>query len=90
MDAVIDILDLTKRFSGRPAVDRLSMEVPAGAILALLGDNGAGKTTTIRILVGQLPADAGQALILGRDCWRQAGALRQRIGYVPERPKLYD
>ena len=83
MDAVIDIRDLTKLYSGRAAVDRLTLQVPAGAILALLGDNGAGKTTTIRMLVGQLPPDAGHASILGQDCWRQADALRRQIGYVP-------
>jgi ABC-2 type transport system ATP-binding protein len=90
MDAAIDIRELSKHFSGRAAVDRLTLQVPAGAVLALLGDNGAGKTTTIRMLVGQLPPDSGQAFILGHDCWRQADALRQSIGYVPERPKLYD
>jgi ABC-2 type transport system ATP-binding protein len=59
-------------------------------IFALLGDNGAGKSTTIRILNGLTPADTGYARILGRDTWRHASELRQRIGYVPERPKFYD
>jgi ABC-2 type transport system ATP-binding protein len=71
-------------------VDRLSLTVPQGAIFALLGDNGAGKSTTIRILNGLTPADDGWARVLGRDAWLDASALRQRIGYVPERPKFYD
>lgn len=66
------------------------MTVPAGSIFALLGDNGAGKSTTIRILNGLTPADTGWARILGQDVWKEAWALRQRIGYVPERPKFYD
>jgi ABC-2 type transport system ATP-binding protein len=64
--------------------------VPRGAIYALLGDNGAGKSTTIRMLTGLLPADTGQASILGLDCWRDATALRHKVGYVPEKPRFYD
>src|SRR5437763_3445715 len=90
MEPVIDIQDLTKQFSGRPAVDRLCLHVPRGAIFALLGDNGAGKTTTIRMLTGLLAPDAGRALVLGQDCWKQAVTLRHRLGYVPERPRFYD
>lgn len=89
-DTVLDIQDLTKFYGGRAVVDHVRLQVPRGAVLALLGDNGAGKTTAIRMLVGQLPADSGRASILGQDCWHEAAALRQRIGYVPERPRLYD
>jgi len=71
-------------------VDRLSLSVPQGAICALLGDNGAGKSTTIRILNGLTPPDHGWARVLGHDAWEDAWMLRQRIGYVPERPKFYD
>jgi ABC-2 type transport system ATP-binding protein len=71
-------------------LDRLSLTVPAGAIFALLGDNGAGKSTTIRILNGLSPPNQGWARVLGHDAWADAATLRQRIGYVPERPKFYD
>jgi ABC-2 type transport system ATP-binding protein len=90
VDAVIDIQDLSKSFGGRAAVDRLRLQVPRGAIFALLGDNGAGKTTTIRMLMGLLAPDSGRAFILGQDSWAQAVELRHRIGYVPERPRFYD
>lgn len=90
MQAAIDIRDVTKSFGGRIAVDRLTLGIPAGAIFALLGDNGAGKTTTIRMLTGLLPPDAGEASILGKDCWKSAVALREQIGYVPERPHFYN
>lgn len=78
MTAAIATRGLTKRFGAKTAVHRLDLEVPAGAIYALLGDNGAGKTTTIRMLTGLLPADSGSAQVLGQDCWRQAVALRHR------------
>jgi ABC-2 type transport system ATP-binding protein len=71
-------------------VDRLSLTVPQGAIFALLGDNGAGKSTTIRILNGLTPPDRGWARVLGLDAWGGASELRQRVGYVPERPRFYD
>jgi len=90
MDPIIDVQGLCKHFGGRSAVDRLRLQVPRGAIFALLGDNGAGKTTTIRMLCGLLEPDAGRAVILGHDCWREAIALRHRVGYVPERPRFYD
>jgi ABC-2 type transport system ATP-binding protein len=90
MDNAIEIHGLTKRFRDKTAVDRLSLSVPVGSIFAFLGDNGAGKTTTIRILTGLLRPDAGNAVILGQDCWTQAFKLRNRVGYFPERPKFYD
>jgi ABC-2 type transport system ATP-binding protein len=90
MDAVIRTHGLTKYFGSKKVVDKLDLEIPAGAIWALLGDNGAGKSTTIRMLTGQLLPDSGQATILGRDCWKDAVEMRHQIGYVPEKPRFYD
>jgi ABC-2 type transport system ATP-binding protein len=90
MNPVIEIRELTKRYGGKTAVDRLTLSVPRGAVFAFLGDNGAGKTTTIRVLCGLLPPDGGSATVLGKDCWKHAAELRHRVGYVPERPKFYD
>ncbi|MGL4553842.1 MAG: ABC transporter ATP-binding protein, partial [Gemmataceae bacterium] len=59
-------------------------------IFALLGDNGAGKSTTFRLLTGQIPPDAGEATVLGQDCWDDAQSLRPRVGYCPEKPQFYD
>lgn len=90
MDAAITLHNLTKHFGKKTIVDGLSLTVPTGAIFALLGDNGAGKTTTIRMLAGLLKPDRGQAIVLGQDAWRSAAALREKVGYVPERPRFYD
>jgi ABC-2 type transport system ATP-binding protein len=90
MDLAIDVRDLTKSFRSKLAVNRLTLQVPAGSIFALLGDNGAGKTTTIRMLTGLLRPDRGQAVVLGEDAWAAAARLRTRVGYVPERPRFYD
>jgi ABC-2 type transport system ATP-binding protein len=88
--AVIETHGLSKSFGGSTGIDRLDLTIPAGAVFALLGDNGAGKSTTIKLLVGLLPPDAGHATILGKDCWKDAIALRHQVGYVPERPRYYD
>ncbi len=90
MDPVIEIDGLTKWFGQKQAVGGLTLDVPRGAIFALLGENGAGKTTTMRMLTGLLQPDAGRATILGMNAWRDAVRLRHRVGYVPERPKFYD
>jgi len=90
METIIETRDLTKRFGGLLAVDRLNLTVPQGAIMAILGDNGAGKTTTLRMLTGLLPPDAGSATMLGKDCWSAAVSLRGKVAYVPERPRFYD
>jgi ABC-2 type transport system ATP-binding protein len=66
------------------------LEVPAGVVFALLGENGAGKTTSIRIMLGLAEADSGQAEVLGLDSAKQGLEIRQRVGYVPERPTLYE
>jgi len=90
MSNVIVAQGLTKCYGGRAALDQLDLAVPGGAIFALLGDNGAGKTTALRLLTGQMPADAGRAEVLGEDCYARAVELRHRVGYVPERPRFYD
>jgi ABC-2 type transport system ATP-binding protein len=81
---------LVVRYRGKPAVDGLSLRVPRGSVFALLGDNGAGKSTTMKVLTGQLRPDGGRAELLGLDCWNSADTLRHKVGYVPDRPKLYD
>jgi ABC-2 type transport system ATP-binding protein len=90
MSDVITTERLVKRYAGKPVVCRLNLRVPEGSIFAFLGDNGAGKSTTMKVLVGQIPPDGGRAEILGYNCWSKAKYLRHRVGYVPDRPRLYD
>jgi ABC-2 type transport system ATP-binding protein len=90
MNPVIRLDQVTKRFGAEVALDGVSFEVPPGVVFALLGENGAGKTTAIRIMLGLLEANAGAAHVLGRNSAADGLAIRQRVGYVPERPTLYD
>ena len=80
----IETEGLTKRFRGAAAVDELSLCVPRGTTLGLLGPNGAGKSTTLRMLMGMLRKTSGSTRVLGLDPVRDARALKQRVGYVPE------
>ena len=79
----IDVTGLVKTFGGFRALDGLDLEVAAGEVHGFLGPNGAGKSTTIRVLLGLLRADAGDARMLGGDPWRDAVALHRRLAYVP-------
>ena len=90
MAPVIRLDKLTKHFGAETALDEVSLEVPPGVVFALLGENGAGKTTAIRIMLGLAEPNSGRAEVLGLGSARQGLAIRQRVGYVPERPTLYE
>ncbi len=80
----IETLGLTKRFGKTEALCGVQLEVPAGAIYALVGPNGAGKTTLIKLLMNILRPTAGSARVLGIDSQRLRGKDLSRIGYVSE------
>jgi ABC-2 type transport system ATP-binding protein len=90
MEPVIRLDHVTKRFGAQTALDDISLSVSPGVVFALLGENGAGKTTAIRIMLGMSEPDAGKSTVLGLDSRRQGLEIRRRVGYVPERPTLYD
>ncbi len=90
MTPVIRLDKFSKSFGSEIALDKVSLEVPAGVVFALLGENGAGKTTAIRIMLGLLPPNSGHAEVLGLNNATEGLKIRQRVGYVPERPTLYD
>jgi ABC-2 type transport system ATP-binding protein len=81
--ALITTESLTKRFGQVTALSELDVDIGAG-VVGLVGANGAGKSTLIKILLGLLPATSGRATVLGLDVARDATAIRQRVGYLPE------
>jgi ABC-2 type transport system ATP-binding protein len=85
----VAVRQLRKRYGTVQAVDGIDFEVRGGEVFGLLGPNGAGKTTTIEILEGLRKPDAGQAIVLGLDAARQAGALKERIGVQLQTAALY-
>ena len=87
---MIEARDLVKRFGRRLALGGVSFDAAPGDVVGLIGPNGAGKTTSLRILASLLRPDAGVARVAGRDVALEAEAVRERIGYMPERFGLYD
>ena len=81
--------DVSVVFGGFRAVDRVSLSIEPGELLALLGPNGAGKTTLIRGLCGLVPFAEGQAQVAGLSLPGQIAGVRQRIGYMSQRFSLY-
>ena len=88
MDSAIETANLSKQFRRVRAVDGLDLEVPQGAIYALVGPNGAGKTTAIKILMNIIRPTSGRATVLEQDSTLVAGRSFCRIGYVSENQKL--
>jgi Cu-processing system ATP-binding protein len=80
---VIRTQDLSKRYGAAMALDGLTLDVPEGELLALLGHNGAGKTTAMKLLLGLTRPTGGEVWVLGAD--RHAGGVAQRraIGFLP-------
>ena len=83
MANAIEVHGLQKSFGSARALAGLDLTVRTGEVHAFLGPNGAGKTTTLRILLGLLKADGGEARLLGGDPWRDATRLHRRLAYVP-------
>jgi ABC-2 type transport system ATP-binding protein len=86
----IQVQNLTRKFGGFIAVDRVNFEIPKGEIFGLLGPNGAGKTTAIRMLCGLLMPTSGQGSVLGFDICRQPEEIKKRIGYMSQKFSLYN
>src|SRR2546430_1883621 len=87
---MIELIDVSKRYGAKLAVDRLNLQVPAGELFAFLGPNGAGKTTTIKMMCGLLFPTAGQVRIGGFDLQTDGDQARQQISFVPGTPYLYE
>ena len=83
---VLEVKNLTKRFSGITAVDRVSFSVSEGSVFGLIGRNGAGKTTTIRMMLNIYFPDEGEVLFKGA---KIAQDFKDSVGYLPEERGLY-
>ena len=82
-ELAIEVTGLQKSFGRVHALRGVDLTVPRGQVTGFLGPNGAGKSTTIRILLGLLRADGGEAKVLGGDPWADAVRLHRSIAYVP-------
>lgn len=87
---MIEVLGLTKQYPGGEGVADLTFFVAPGELFVFLGPNGAGKSTTIKMLTGLLRPTSGMARVAGKDVARDPVSLKRVIGYMAERPYLYE
>lgn len=90
MTQAIQVNNISKNYGRIEALKDLNISVEQGEIFGLLGANGAGKSTLIKILIGALKADSGEAKVLGYNPQNQKYDLRPKIGYMPQQAALYE
>ncbi len=86
----IELVDLNKKYADFPAVSNLNLSVRKGEIFGFIGPNGAGKTTTIRMMGGILAPTSGSVRICGADMAKEPEKAKAKIGFIPDRPYLYE
>lgn len=90
LEAMVELDAVVKRYGKFEAVRGVSFRVPRGKIFGFLGPNGAGKTTTIRMVSGVLQPTSGAVRIGGVDVEANPEEAKRKIGYIPDRPYLYE
>ena len=90
LTAMIELRSLTKRYGSFTAVNGVDLDVPRGELFGFLGPNGAGKTTTLRIIAGILRPSSGTVRIGGIDISADPTAAKQKLGFIPDRPFIYE
>ena len=86
---IVRCREVTKRYGSTVALDRLSLDVGQGQVLALLGENGAGKTTLMRLILGLHGPDEGEIRLFGHDLLSDRERILARIGSLIEFPSFY-
>ncbi|MFZ0484006.1 MAG: ABC transporter ATP-binding protein [Desulfobacterales bacterium] len=87
---MIELIDLTKRYNDFQAVNGLNLVIEKGEIFGFIGPNGAGKTTTINMMAGVLAPTSGAVMICGINIQDHPKKAKSKIGYIPDRPYLYE
>ncbi|MDQ6828157.1 MAG: ABC transporter ATP-binding protein [Gemmatimonadota bacterium] len=87
---MIELRSLTKRYGTFTAVDAIDLDVPKGQLFGFLGPNGAGKTTTMRMIAGILQPTSGVVRVGGVDVMQDPIAAKQKLGFIPDRPFIYE
>ena len=88
-ESVLTLNNVSKSFDFKRVLDRVSLTIPPGSVVGLLGKNGTGKTTLIKCALGLLKPQSGEVQVFGEPAWTLSGSAKARIGYVPQTPALY-
>lgn len=86
---MIEIKNVSKKYSNHLAVDDLTLTIPNGKVVGLLGPNGAGKSTTLKMIAGILSIDRGNISIDGKDIFLQPDEAKENFGYVFDTPDMF-
>ena len=86
---VVDVRGVSTRFGDRTVLEDVDLRVPGGCAFGFLGPNGAGKTTLIRVLLGLVPASAGEMRLLGHPLPAERPAALARVGAIVEEPRFH-
>jgi ABC-2 type transport system ATP-binding protein len=86
----LKLTSVSKRYGDVTAVDYLDLDVKKGEILGLLGPNGSGKSTTLKMILGLVKPDSGSVNVLGINVEDDPVAVKKKVGYVPESPRVYE
>jgi ABC-2 type transport system ATP-binding protein len=87
---MLELLNVSKHYSGIPAVDDISFSARPGEVTGYLGPNGSGKSTTMKMITGLIEMTSGRILFQGKQIDDDLIAYKRRMGYVPEEPYLYN
>jgi ABC-2 type transport system ATP-binding protein len=86
---MLELRNVSKRFSGIPAVDNVSFSAQPGEVTGYLGPNGSGKSTTMKMITGLIEMTLGHIFFQGKPIQDDPIGYKRRMGYVPEEPYLY-
>lgn len=89
MSEIIHLNNVSKNFGKFKALNQINLTVNKGEIHGFIGPNGAGKSTTIRIILGMLKANQGEATVFGQDAWQKAVTIHEKLAYVPGDANLW-
>jgi ABC-2 type transport system ATP-binding protein len=89
MENALEIRGVGKHYDGFD-LQGISLDLPRGVIMGLVGSNGAGKTTLIKLILNLIRRDGGSIRVLGRDNLAEEAAVKARIGYVPDEPRFHE
>lgn len=88
--SVMDVQHITKKFGSVVALNGVTFQLEKGEVYGFIGPNGAGKSTTLRILLGIVKATSGEATIFGKNVWKEAVSIHEKVSYVPGDVHLWD
>jgi ABC-2 type transport system ATP-binding protein len=89
-DPTVQGLNVSKTFGTREVLHPMSFEVAPGDVIGVLGKNGAGKTTLLELVLGFAAPSGGQVRVFGHESFRLSGAIKARVGFVPQQDELLD